>query len=174
MNKVIDYQLTDVGYSEPVSLQEAKDYGRLSTGSAEDDLIEQLITASRQAIEAYTGLSLIPKSCEAVLSVDQRLYELPYGPVTGTPVFKDEDGNTLSSVVLVGFQFPKMKEPYTNGYLTAQYDCGYAECPADLKTAILDQFVFNYQNRGDNQDNSTVCLKAQKSCDKYSRQPFFL
>lgn len=174
MNNVIDYRLTLVGYAEPVSLAEARAYGRLNDTPAEDDLIESLITASRQAIEAYTRLSLIPKTAEVILDVNQPMMELPFGPVTGTVTFKDEDGNTLSSVGIIGLDFPKIKEAYTNGYLTAEYSCGYGELPSDLRTAILDQFVFNYQNRGDNQDSATVCLKAQKSLLKYSRQAFFI
>ena len=173
MNKVIDYKLTNVGYTEPVTVEEAKSYARILTGTSEDALIAMLITASRQAIEAFSGLSLIPKTAKVVMSLDQPLFELPYGPVTATPVFKDDEGN-LQTVYLVGYDFPKVKNEYTQGLLTAEYDCGYGECPHDIKIAILDQFTFNYQNRGDNQDSATVCLKAQKSLMKYNRHPFFL
>lgn len=173
MNRVIDYTLTESGYAEPVTLDEFKAYARLNTGTVEDTLLEIIITSSRQAIEAFTGLSLIPKSAEVVMVADQELFELPYGPVSGTVTFKNEDGDVVS-VATVGYDFPKIKQPYEEGYLTAEYNCGYGECPSDLKLAILDQAVFNYQNRGDNQDNSTVCLKAQKSCQKYNRHPFFL
>lgn len=173
MNKVIDYKLTNVGYTEPVTVEEAKAYARILTGTSEDTLIETLITASREAIETYTGLSLIPKTAEVVMSLDQPLFELPYGPVSGTPVFKNEDGD-IQTVYTVGYDFPKIKNEYTQGLLIAEYDCGYGECPSDIKLAILDQFTFNYQNRGDNQDSATICLKAQKSLMKYNRHPFFL
>ncbi len=46
---------------EPVTLAEAKLYCRVTT-SAEDTLINLMITQAREAIEVATGLSLISKT----------------------------------------------------------------------------------------------------------------
>ena len=50
--------------TEPVTLQEAKDYMRISS-NAEDSLIEELITSARERIEKFTGLSLGEKTLRA-------------------------------------------------------------------------------------------------------------
>jgi hypothetical protein len=72
----------------------------------------------------------------------------------------------------LGYDFPVIEDDL-NGVNTAEYSTGYTTIPEELKVAILDQVVFLYENRGDNSDSSTVCSKAQKVCQRYSRIAFF-
>lgn len=172
-NRVIDYTLTEFGYSEGVSLTLAKQWARVNTGTEEDDIFELLIVAARQAIEAFTGLSLVPKAAQVTMLVPQALFELPYGPVTSTPSFVDFQGEVIT-VDLVGFEFPKIEYGFDQ-FITATYNVGYDTdtLPSQLKTAWLNQIVFMYENRGDNSDTATLCKSAQYMCQNFTRQPWF-
>lgn len=172
-NRVLDYTLTPFGYSEAVSLDLAKQWARVKTGDSEDDIFEMLIVAAREAIEAFTGLSLTPKAAEVAMMIPQALFEVPYGPVTSTPAFVDFNGNTLD-VELIGFEFPKIKYGFSQE-VTATYTVGYDSdnLPSQLKTAWLNQIVFMYENRGDNSDTATLCKSAQYMCQNFTRQPWF-
>jgi hypothetical protein len=170
---VIDYTLTEDGYysEEPVSLALAKSYCRIQTGNAEDELVALFIASARMAVERFTGLSLVNKSAEVMFFAPQEGFEIPFGPVTSTPTFVDQDA-TGSSLEIVGFEFPKTLNPYPV-IVTATYTCGYSECPTELKNAILFQTNYLYENRGDNNDTGTLCKAAANLARKYSRTPFF-
>lgn len=172
---VIDYTLTEDGYysEEPVSLALAKQYCRVQTGNAEDELINLFIGSARLAVERYTGLSLVPKSAEVMMFCPEQGFEIPFGPVTSTPTFVDQNSD-ISSMLIVGFEFPKTLNPYPV-ITTATYLCGYttSNIPVELKNAILFQTNFLYENRGDNNDTGTLCKAAANLARKYSRTPFF-
>lgn len=172
ISQVIDYTLTESPYaSEPVTVALAKQWCRALTGTAEDSLFAILIPAARKAVEHFTGLSLVPKMAEVKMLLPEEMFEIPYGPVTSTPVWVDFQGNPIT-VEIQGFDFPKVQYNW-NSYITATYNCGYLVCPDELKLAILYQVNFMYENRGDNNDNATLCAAAQKIAQRYSRIPFF-
>lgn len=169
-NRVIDYQLTDGTITEPVTLAEAKSYARCLTGTTEDTLFGILIVAAREAIENLTGLSLVSKTAKVSFMNPGGYFALPYGPLTDAPVIKDSNGLVVTPTIL-GYDFPVIQDAFYD-YATAEYSVGYDTIPTELKVAILDQITFLYENRGDNSDSATVCVKAQKVCQKYSRIPF--
>ena len=173
---VIDYVLTEDGYysEEPVSRELAKQYCRAQTGNAEDELFDLFIASARLAAERFTGLSLVNKAAEVMMLVPQAGFEIPFGPVTSSVTFVDQDSDT-SSLEVIGFDFPKTKFGY-NLVTTATYTCGYTSTniPKELKNAILFQVNFLYENRGDNNDTGTLCKAAANLARKYSRTPFFV
>ena len=172
INRVVDYRLTDVGtVVEPISLATAKLYARSQTGTAEDALFTLFITSARKAVERLTGLSLIPKTCAATIINMTGFMELPYGPVTNTPVFTDYYGNTIYPS-MIGYDYPQIKDPLET-VTTVSYNVGFTSVPEELQVAILAQINFMYENRGDNSDSATVCVITQKICQKYSRIPMF-
>ena len=168
---VIDYELTEDGYysEEPVSLDLAKQYCRILTGDAEDDLINLFIASARLAIERITGLSLVSKVAQVMMLPVQQGFEVPFGPVTSAITWVDEN-QTGSSIETIGFDFPKTSTPYSI-VTTATYTCGYTSdnVPKELKNAILFQVNYLYENRGDNSDQGTVCKAAGNLARKYSR-----
>ena len=168
---VIDYELSEDGYysEEPVSLSLAKQYCRVLTGNAEDDLINLFIASARLAIERITGLSLVSKVAQVMMLAPQAQFEIPFGPVTGTITWVDQDA-TGSSMQTIGFDFPKTLTPYSI-ITTATYTCGYTSTtiPRELINAILFQVNYLYENRGDQSDQGTVCKAAANLARKYSR-----
>ena len=168
---VVDYELSEDGYysEEPVSLDLAKQYCRVLTGNAEDNLINLFISSARLAIERITGLSLVSKVAQTMILAPQQGFEIPFGPVTGAITWVDQ-GQTGSSMQTIGFEFPKTETPYSI-VTTATYTCGYTSTtiPRELVNAILFQVNFLYENRGDQSDQGTVCKAAANLARKYSR-----
>jgi hypothetical protein len=168
-NLILDATTVEVGYvNGPVTVAEAKAFCRAENSTAaQDNLFALWIRAARTKIEAYTGLSLIPRNIVAVLSNPQGNMELPFGPVTGTPVFTDEN-NVVQEITTQGLDFPFVPLPFE--YSKVTYTAGYAdgECPDELKQAILLQVCFWWENRGDSMSNAYAPMVIA-ICQKYKR-----
>jgi uncharacterized phiE125 gp8 family phage protein len=148
---------------EPVTLQEAKDYMRISSES-ENDLIEELITSARERIEKFTGLSLGEKTLRAYWFYFHIPQEIPYGPVTLIEsVVNDED--VALEYTARGLQY-KMLEAYSTVGLTIEYEAGFAVCPKGLKLAILKQVSTDYENR----ENYSIYDQAYELSSDAKRQ----
>jgi hypothetical protein len=74
--------------------------------------------------------------------------ELPFGPITSTPTFVDEN-NTAQVIDLVGLNYKVIVNPI--GYTKATYTAGYAngQVPEELQEAIMLQVAYWWENRGD-------------------------
>jgi hypothetical protein len=172
-NYLIDYTLEYNGeVTEPVTLAEAKNYCRVST-SADDALILDLITQAREAVEKATGLCIIPRTVTAWFNNPSGSFQLPYGPMQYFLSMQDANGNEIvpPTYNIIGSQFPTVIFPIWNG-LRATYQSGYDCVPRDLKVAILDQIDFDYENRGadvERYDQTGVCQKAWRACQRYTR-----
>jgi len=129
---------------EPVTLQEAKDYMRISSDS-ENDLIEELITSARERIEKYTGLSLGLKTLKAYWFYFHIPAEIPYGPVTAINSVVDDNDVELEYTAR-GLQY-KTLEAYSTQGLAIEYEAGFTIVPKGLKLAILKQVSTDYENR---------------------------
>jgi hypothetical protein len=168
-NLIQDYTNIEVGYvNGPVTVAEAKAFCRAENSTAaQDNLFALWIRAARTKIEAYTGLSLIPRNIVAVLSNPQGNMELPFGPVTGTPTFVDTE-DVAQEITTYGLDFPYVKLPFD--YSKVTYTAGYAdgECPDELKQAILLQVCFFWENRGDQMSNAYAPMVIA-ICQKYKR-----
>lgn len=168
-NYIIDFTLTPTGtIVEPVTLAEAKTYCRVTT-TADDAQIELMIRSAREAVEAATGLSLIPKGAVVWFSNFNGKFELPFGPMVTFTSLITEAGNTLDATgyTLIGGQFPTLQRP-TYANLKATYSVGYTSVPSDLKLAILDQVSYDYENRGLDSDTG-ICNKTWKACQRWTR-----
>lgn len=168
-NLILDYTNTEVGYiNGPITLERAKSFCRAENTSAAQDVDFSLwIFAARAKVEQYTGLSLIPRSIVAILAAPQGDMELPFGPVTGTPAFVNEQA-VAQTITTRGLNFPFIVEPIT--YTKATYTAGYAdgECPEELQQAMLTQICFWWENRGDQSDRGW-CPETIAICNKWKR-----
>lgn len=172
---------SDIG-NEPVTLQEVKDYLRLegfvdvdastaddlSNFNFDDDLIEDIIIpGSRQLIEEKAGISLIPKTLEAVLTNLCGMIEIPFGPVRSvTSLFDSETTEIVSdNYTIVGNHWKYLKNPCYK-HLVITYEAGYVTLPAALKLDLLRLCAYMYENRG---DDASIQSFASQIASKYSR-----
>lgn len=168
-----DYTLADVApVTEVITVAEAKQYCRVSN-NVEDDLFETLITQSREAVEKAANISIIPKTAIVWFNNEAGNFELPFGPIdieTVTVYDDNQNGLELTSPTLkiIGDKYPKVAFPlYAN--LRAEYETGYATCPAELKVAMLDQINYGYENRGMDVDDMGICEKTWRVCQRWTR-----
>ncbi len=138
---------------EPVSLAEAKLFLRVDH-NAEDDLIAMLIVAAREAVEAGIGRALLTRRVRESLDVWRREAlggaVLGLGPVTNVVAVRLLADNGSQSVIeperyrLDGHRDrPRLVFPAgfpatirTAGGIEIEYDCGYADEPDGLPTAL--------------------------------------
>lgn len=174
-NVLIDFKLVDNGtITEPVTLAEAKNYCRVTT-NADDALITDLITESREAVEKATGLCLTSKLVSVWFNNPSGNFNLPFGPMDQT-TFKLYDTANGTEVLptnlhLIGDEYPVLQYPIWN-QLKATYTSGMVTIPKELKVAILDQINFDYENRGadvEHYDSYAVCQKTWRACQRYTR-----
>lgn len=139
--------------SEPVSLAEAKLYLRLDHAH-EDELIETLIAAAREAVEAGIGRALITRRVRESLDIWRREAAngavLTLGPVTAVIAVRLIAENGAQSVIdperyrLEGNRDrPRLVFPpglpatlRSAGGIEIEYDCGFADAAADLPVAL--------------------------------------
>lgn len=149
----MDIQITTDLASEPVTLNEAKEY--LKVDYADDnDLITTLIKSARKTIERYTGRSLGAKTIKVYYATVAEVFTLPYGPVNAVTEVKKVADNGDETVLTVnegyylrGVSDKQMSIPNYAGnsfYITYTTQAG---CPEDLKIALLKQVSTDYDNR---------------------------
>lgn len=172
--------------SEPVTLQEMKDYLRLggfiddndSTSipafTDDDDLIEELITGSRQALEEELGVSIIEHTWK-ITGVTNQAGDilLPYGPVTEITSVLDSYGDAIdhTDTDKVKVQGDFLKYP-NECDMVIEYTAGYTsgKLPKAIITEIKRMVAYQYENRGD-----VAGLQGYKFSDivyKFNRKPW--
>jgi len=170
--------------TEPVTLQEVKDYLRLqgfidvnespadsisdSEFAYDDNLIEDMITAARENFEQKCGLSLVPKTMQAMITNLCGGQEIKYGPVNSVTELLDENGTAITSSTykLSGIQWVRLMYPkYKDMKIT--YTAGYTTVPKPIKIDLLRLIAFMYMNRGDKAEQ--VDEFTGRLAGKYSR-----
>ena len=149
-NAVLDLIFTDGEVTEPVLLADIKAYAKIDTGTADDAILEYLITTARQQCEDFTGISIVPRTVTAVLNNSCGGIFLPYCPFKTLTSVTDKDGNVLTTddYKISGTTFPQLIYPAWDR-LTLVYTTGYEKLPQEIKTAILQQTFYLYENRGE-------------------------
>lgn len=148
-NAVISVSFSNEG-TEPVTLQEAKDWCRIDV-SDDDALITSLIKAARIICEQYSGLSFVTKTVTAILVNGLGNIDLPYGPVTGDVTYTETDGTAIDYDIS-----DERCERFK-----AVYSAGYETLPQNLKTALLNQIAFMYDHRGNEDVSNTISLPSR-------------
>lgn len=148
-NAVLDLVFDDGAPVEPVIVTDVKSYAKIDT-TADDTIIGYLITTARQQCEDFTGISIIPRKVTAVLNNSCGGIFLPYCPFKTLVSVTDQDGNILTTddYKISGTTFPQLIYPKWDR-LTLVYNTGYTTLPQEIKTAILQQTFYLYENRGE-------------------------
>jgi uncharacterized phiE125 gp8 family phage protein len=161
-NSIADIQFLDNNITEPVTLTEAKDFCKIDI-STDDTLILSLITAARQYCEAYTGVGFVDHHVVATMNNTNGNIYFPYCPNFDLISIEDREGNALvidQTYKIYGNAFKYLEHPREEG-IVAEYTCGYAPgtLPDVLKTALLNQIYFMYDNRAQNVDGISPISK---------------
>ena len=150
-NTVIEAKQFESSVTEPVTLAEVKQWCKIELDiTDENTLLTQLITAARKQAEGFLCVSLVDKTVTAVLKNELGNIELPYGPVKTITSVTDADGDTVSpdNSEITGEEFKKVKTP-CDEWLKIVYTTGYTSIPDYFKTAVLNQVLYLYENRGE-------------------------
>ncbi|WP_126244342.1 head-tail connector protein [Chitinophaga rhizosphaerae] len=152
-NRIKDVVELAAPAQEPVSLQEVKDFLRVSFAD-DDAVISGMITGARQLLEKRLNIFLAVRSLKVTFSHDGcSAIALPYGPVGNitASTFKYDLDDTLtittSTYTIIGDQFKQFKG--AAGWWTITYDAGYVTAPEALRQGVLKQVAWMYENRGD-------------------------
>lgn len=159
-NSVLDIEFNDADIVEPVTLVEAKDFCKVDIGT-DDNLIISLITAARQQCEAYTGVGFVEHNIVAIVNNMNGDIYIPYGPISTINSITDADNNTLvldTTYTVIGNQFKRLATPKQTN-ITIDYIGGYSELPNVLKTALLNQIYYLYDNRSIGVDDVSPIAK---------------
>ena len=153
-----------------VSKTEAKNYLKLSSDTADDDLVEDLISASQGMIERELGgLALVTTGFTQYQKGGIETIELMREPIIGTPTvsyYSDFSTVTATSLTASSIRAVQNELYHVDGYFdegrdgdgyTIQYDAGYFTAsnyttstdPAlnVFKTAILRTVAWLYEQR---------------------------
>jgi len=149
--------------TEPVTLNDIKAWGKIDT-TDENALLTALITTARIMCEQYTNTGFISRSIVADINNANGGFILPYGPVTSGPTAANWQGTALT----VEYNFNQLQTPY--GRMAVSYAAGYATLPEIYKTAIMEQVLFLYENRGDIKVSSGMSVQAQLILNPLIRQ----
>jgi len=153
MNQILQIPIVTADLAtEPVTLQEAKDWMAV-THSEEDDIIEEMITAARQMIEKYTGLSFGQKEITAVIQMDGcgTPYALPMGPTISIAAITSHVAFESNDALVAGTDYALVAGLLHNqvaGLMEIDYVAGFLELPEELKHDVLRVTAWLYQNRG--------------------------
>lgn len=135
--------VTDLA-SEPVTLQEAKDYLRISN-DAENSLIQELITSARQRLEKFTNLSFGVKTLKCRWDYVNGWVEIPYQPNAVISACVN-DANVALTYETKGLEYKYLYCNNATG-VTITYTSGFTTLPKALKEAILKEVSTSYENR---------------------------
>jgi len=159
-NSVVDIEFTDGTITEPVTLSEAKDFCKIDIGT-DDALVTSLITAGRSMCEAYTGVGFVEHNAVAILNNMNGDIYIPYGPMLAINQVTDADDNVLvldTGYTVIGNSFKRLATPKETG-ITIDYTTGYTTLPNYLKTALLNQIYYLYDNRSIGTDDISPIAK---------------
>jgi uncharacterized phiE125 gp8 family phage protein len=163
-NAILDVQDVEGSSAplEPVTLQEAKDFCKIDI-STDDDLIEELITTAREMCESFTNIGFINLERIVVLNNGNGGQLLPYGPVTAIDeVIVDEEVLSSDEYTTSGNEFKRLITP-TDENIQITYTSGYDVLSKRLKTGLLNQIFYLYDNRAQSVDGiSPIAMQILK------------
>lgn len=187
--------VTSAPASEPLTTSEAKNWLKIEDGiTADDTLVDALVTAAREYVETSTGLALFTQTVREHLDewpektnvsnpmAEFHLMRYPVQSVTSI-TYLDSDGNsqTLSAdtyivdttgktarIALKANQsFPPLRDQINA--VTITYVAGWdntANIPEALKTAMKLLLTYFYERRADSANSYKTT--AEKLIEKYS------
>lgn len=158
MNNIYEIKVTDG--SEPVSLETAKDWLRVTTED-DDTIITDLITVARKRIEAYSLKSMVAKTIVLTGHIEDA-FNLPYAPIASVSSVRflagqvaDTGANDWEILDADEYQLIGYSEKRFRPQFSGVYEITYtstASTNLSLKTDLKRVLLWMYENRGDDTD----------------------
>jgi hypothetical protein len=150
--------------SEPVSVADFKSYAHI-TYSDDDTVLTAIVKSARIFLENYTGKSFGTKTIQIALGTSGRGINLPKGPVDaitgdieylagGCCGYASGWETYTGQYQIFGNRFCAPEGDYKFSYTTAW------TLPEDVKTAIKEQALWMWENRG-NEKAATIAPLAK-------------
>jgi uncharacterized phiE125 gp8 family phage protein len=166
MNNIYEIKVTDG--SEPISLETAKDWLRVTTED-DDAIITDLITVSRKRIESYSLRSMVAKNIVLTGHLEYP-FLLPYSPISNISAVKylqgqivDTGVNDWETLDADEYQVIGYNDKHFRPQFTGTYEITYtttANADAGLKTDLKRVLLWMYENRGDDTDEMPTELMS--------------
>jgi hypothetical protein len=162
--------------TEPVTLQEMKNFMRLegfesdnSSGempfTSDDTEIEEQITASRQRFEKWSGRSVVRHRWKQIITNQVGDIELPYSNNHTIVSLHNCSGDEIvaDGYKIRDHEFLFLESPFFDN-MTVVYDAGPEpdEVPKLIKKAIMRDVLFYYENRNDGDDKENKSFECAK------------
>jgi len=188
------YEFIETEITEPVTLEEVKAYMRIDADYASDDaIINSFITASRERLELYLNLGLVPHTVR--LQWNGYPIQLPFSPTTNDDitVLKVDDDTALEAdeYTLKGLNEKTLwvnslagnfsffyglngEISLWEGYpcnptmYDVLYDTGYETVPKAIKNALMADVDYMYKNQG-KQEMASISPVAIQLSHNYSK-----
>lgn len=160
-NAVLDEKILTDAAVEPVTVADFKEWAKIDF-TEDDVLIERLVKAARRLLEVKYNVGIIEKDYYALVNNSCGMIDLPGAPI-GTV--------STTDVTVVGQSNKFLKLP-RKCEVELEYKSGYAldSVPEEFKTAIMQQCLYMYENRGDvTTDPADISPAAQSTMQPYSR-----
>lgn len=165
----MEIQIIEDLVSEPVTLQEVRDYLRITTTS-EDDLLLEMVTDARERLEKFTNLSFGEKTLKCRWNALNGWQEIPYQPNAVISACVNDDNVALTYEVR-GLEY-KALYCVNNTGVTITYTTGFTTLPKALKIAIMKEVATSYENRENFYIEGTfneLSNDAKRMAQSYSR-----
>ena len=166
MNNIYEIKVTDG--AEPISLETAKDWLRVTTED-DDTIITDLITVARKRVEAYGLRSLVAKTVILTGYIDTA-FLLPYSPISAISSVKSLRGqitgtgaNDWETLDADEYQLVGYNDKHFRPHFPAHYEISYtttANTDLTLKTDLKRVLLWMYENRGDDTDEMPAELMS--------------
>lgn len=160
-NAVLDEKIITDAPVEPVDISTFKMWAKIDY-SEDDTVIAPLIKSARRLLERKYNIGIIEKDYYAVVNNSCGMIDMPGAPI-GTI--------STTGVTVVGSDNKFLKSP-CGCEVVLEYKSGYQleSVPDELKTAIMQQTLYMYENRGDvTTDPNSISPQAQSIMKVYSR-----
>lgn len=160
-NAVLDEKIITDAAIEPVDIDTFKIWAKIDYNE-DDIIITPLIKSARRLLERKYNIGIIEKDYYAVVNNSCGMIDIPGAPIGII---------STTGVTVVGSDNKFLKSP-CNCEVVLEYKSGYPlqEVPNELKTAIMQQTLYMYENRGDvTTDPTNISPQAQSIMNVYSR-----
>ena len=139
--------------SEPITLAEAKLFLRIN-GTAQDDLITELITVTREIAEEYMGRSIVEQTWQMIfddaISGNIPLLRCPIVAISSVKSIDEDDAETVIDTGLYSLNSDEeiVLENYISGHkIEIEYTAGYTTVPTTIKQGMLMHIVAMHDDR---------------------------